>query len=145
MTTRPSVDLRRQVIARADNCCEYCLLPQELVASTHQVDHVIAEKHGGQTVLENLALSCTVCNRRKGSDISSLDPVTGILVPLFNPRTQRWAEHFRLDGEYIIGMTAEGRTTIAFLQLNVVERLVERVAFLRTGQYPPRRDRGATP
>jgi 5-methylcytosine-specific restriction endonuclease McrA len=52
MTTRPSLDLRRQVIARADNCCEYCLLPQELVASTHQVDHVIAEKHGGQTVLE---------------------------------------------------------------------------------------------
>jgi hypothetical protein len=126
---------------RADNCCEYCLLPQELVASTHQVDHVIAEKHGGQTVLENLALSCTVCNRRKGSDISSLDPVTGILVPLF----KRWAEHFRLDGEYIIGMTAGGRTTIAFLQLNAIERLVERAAFLRTGQYPPRRDRGATP
>ena len=87
MTTRPVAELRRQVIERAGNYCEYCLLPQELAASTHQVDHVIAEKHGGQTSLENLALSCTVCNRRKGSDISSLDPVTGALVPLFHPRT----------------------------------------------------------
>ena len=138
MTTRPSVELRRQVIARAGNCCEYCLLPQELVASTHQVDHVIAEKHGGQTTLENLALSYTVCNRRKGSDISSLDPVTGALVSLFNPRIQRWSEHFRLDGGHIVGVTAEGRTTAVFLQFNAIERLVERVAFLRAGWYPPR-------
>jgi hypothetical protein len=138
MTTRPSVERRRQVIARADNGCEYCLLPQELVASAHQVDHVIAEKHGGQTVLENLALSCTVCNRRKGSDISSLDPATGALIPLFNPRTQRWAEHFRLEGAHIVGVTAAGRTTVAFLQLNAIDRLVERAAFLRTGRYPPR-------
>jgi hypothetical protein len=50
MTTRPSAEIRRQVIAPADNCCEYGLLPQELAASTHQVDHVIAEKHGGQTL-----------------------------------------------------------------------------------------------
>ena len=68
MTTRPSVEFRRQVEERAHQRCEYCLLSQELAASTHQVDHVIAEKHGGQTTLDNLALSCTVCNRRKGSD-----------------------------------------------------------------------------
>jgi 5-methylcytosine-specific restriction endonuclease McrA len=60
MTTRPTAELRRQVVERAGNCCEYCLLPQELVASPHQVDHVIAEKHGGQTVIENLALSYTM-------------------------------------------------------------------------------------
>ena len=145
MTTRPSADLRRQVIARAGNCCEYCLVPQELAASTHQADHVIAEKHGGQTVLENLALSCTVCNRRKASDISSLDPLTGALVPLFNPRTQSWATHFQLDGVHIEGLTAEGRTTVAFLQLNAIERLMERAGWLHTGHYPPRRDRGAPP
>ena len=141
MTTRPSAELRRQVIARAGNCCEYCLLPQELAASTHQVDHVIAEKHGGQTALNNLALSCTVCNRRKASDISSLDPLTGVLVPLFNPRTQAWSAHFRLDGVRIEGITAEGRTTVAFLQLNGIERLVERTGFLHTGRYPPPRSR----
>jgi 5-methylcytosine-specific restriction endonuclease McrA len=60
MTTRPTAELRRQVVERAGNCCEYGLLPQEFAASTHQVDHVIAEKHGGQTVIENLALSCMV-------------------------------------------------------------------------------------
>ena len=141
MTIRPAVELRRQVIERAGNCCEYCLLPQDLAASTHQVDHVIAEKHGGQTSLENLALSCTVCNRRKGSDISSLDPVTRALMPLFHPRIQHWGEHFRLDGAHIVGMTAEGRTTVAFLQLNAIERLLERVAFIRAGRYPPQHHR----
>ena len=138
MTTRPSAEHRRQVAERARHCCEYCLIPEELAASTHQVDHVIAEKHGGQTTLENLALSCTVCNRRKGSDIGSLDPVSGTLVPLFHPRTQAWSEHFQLDGVRIIGLTAEGRTTVAFLQLNAVERLMERAAWMRTGRYPPR-------
>ena len=137
MTTRPTAELRRQVVEWVGNCCEYCLLPQELAASTHQVDHVIAEKHGGQTVIENLALSCTVCNRRKGSDLSSLDPVTGTLVPLFNPRTQLWSTHFRLEGAHMLGMTIEGRTTVAFLRLNVAERLMERTAFLRAGRYPP--------
>ncbi len=139
MTTRPSAELRRQVMERAGNCCEYCLLPQAFAASTYQVDHVIAEKHGGQTSLENLALSCTVCNRRKGSDISSLDPVTEALVPLFHPRIQHWVEHFRLDGLHIVGVTAEGRTTVAFLQLHAIERLLERAAFIRAGRYPPQR------
>jgi HNH endonuclease len=60
MTTRPTAELRRQVVERVGNCCEYCLLPQELAASTHQVDHVIAEKHSGQTAIGNLALSYTM-------------------------------------------------------------------------------------
>jgi hypothetical protein len=137
MTTRPSADLRRQVEERAHQCCEYCLIPQDLAASRHQVDHVIAEKHGGQTTLDNLALSCTVCNRRKGSDIGSLDPDSGTLIPLFNPRPQPWSDHFQLDGMHIIGLTAAGRTTVTFLQLNAVERLVERAAWIRAGRYPP--------
>jgi hypothetical protein len=136
MTTRPSAELRRQVEERAHQCCEYCLVPQELAASRHQVDHVIAEKHGGQTTLDNLALSCMVCNRRKGSDIGSLDPDSGTLIPLFNPRTQQWSDHFQLDGMHIVGLTAAGRTTGTFLQLNAVERLVERAAWIRAGRYP---------
>jgi hypothetical protein len=103
------------------------------------VDHVIAEKHGGQTVLDNLALSCTVCNRRKGSDISSIDPETGNLVSLFNSRTQQWSGHFNLDGVHIIGLTDVGRTAVAFLRLTAFERLMERDALLRAGRYPPQR------
>lgn len=86
---------------------------------------------------ENLALSCTLCNRRKGSDIGSIDPLTGDLTALFNPRTQHWSEHFQLDGASIIGLTAEGRTTVVFLQLNAVECLIERSAFIQAGLYPP--------
>jgi hypothetical protein len=103
------------------------------------VDHIIAEKHGGRTALDNLALSCTVCNRRKTSDIGSVDPETGYLVPLFNPQTQPWSDHFMLDGARIVGLTDVGRTTVAFLQLNVFERLMERDALIRTGRYPPHR------
>jgi hypothetical protein len=139
MTTRPTAEVRRQVIERAGNCCEYCLLHQDLAASTHQADHVIAEKHGGQTSLDNLALSCMVCNRRKGSDIGSIDPETGNLVQLFNPRTQQWADHFKLDSVYIVGLTDVGRTTVEFLQLNAFERLMERAALIRAGRYPPQR------
>lgn len=137
MTTRPSAALRRQVSARAQQCCEYCLIPQALAASTHQVDHVIAEKHGGHTALDNLALSCTLCNRRKASDLSSLDPLTGILTPLFHPRTQAWEAHFGLDGATIVGLTPTGRTTVAFLQLNTPARLLERAAWILAARYPP--------
>ena len=137
MTTRPTAELRRQVISRAAGCCEYCLIHQALVGTTHQVDHVISEKPQGETTLANLALSYTMCNRRKGSDIGSLDPVTGDLIPLCNPRIQLWSDHFDLDGAHIIGLTAEGRTTVNFLQLNAVERLIERADIMQTGLYPP--------
>ena len=136
MSLRVGVELRRRVFERAAGCCEYCRFHQSLVASAHQVDHVIAEKHGGPTTLENLALSCMTCNLRKASDVASFDPDTGDLVPLFNPRIQSWSEHFVLDGPRLVGRTAIGRTTVEFLQLNSFERLVERESFIRAGVYP---------
>ena len=144
MATRPRAELRRKVVERAGKCCEYCLIHQDLAASTHQVDHVIAEKHGGKTTLENLALSCTLCNRRKGSDLSSIDPTTGKVVALFHPRSQKWSEHFELSGTRILGLTPEGRATAELLQVNSFERLVERAELLRAGRIyldrylPPR-------
>ena len=138
MTTRPPAELRRRVIERARNACEYCLLPQDIAASLHQVDHVISEKHGGLTSLDNLALSCTTCNRRKGTDIGSLDPQTGILAPLFNPRTQTWLDHFAFEGFRIIGLTPEGRATVELLALNSPERVMERREMSRVGWFPPR-------
>jgi hypothetical protein len=127
--------MRRDVAKRAANRCEYCLIHQEHVASRHQVDHVISEKHGGDTVFLNLALSCLPCNRRKSSDIGSNDPTTGQFTRLFNPREQRWLDHFRLDGPRLIGITPEGRTTVTFLQLNAPQRLLERAALIAIGQY----------
>jgi len=112
-------------------------MPQEFAASLHQVDHVIAEKHQGATTLNNLALSCALCNRRKGSDIGSLDPSTGRFVGLFNPRAQGWDDHFEVDAARIVGITSVGRTTVEFLQLNAVERLAERTELMRAGLFPP--------
>jgi HNH endonuclease len=120
--------LRRQVIERAGNRCEYCLLTTEVAFFPHEVDHVVAEKHGGATDIDNLALACWRCNRHKGSDLTSFDPQTRQLSPLFNPRTQVWTEHFAHEGERIIGLTPEGRTTVNLLRLNSEERLSERLS-----------------
>jgi 5-methylcytosine-specific restriction endonuclease McrA len=118
--------LRREVSERAGNRCEYCLLPAELAFFPHEVDHVVAEKHGGATDIRNLALACWRCNRHKGSDLTSFDPQTRQLCPLFNPRTQVWTEHFAYERERMIGRTPEGRTTVSLLRLNSEERLFER-------------------
>lgn len=136
MSAGVSRKLRKQVIERAAECCEYCGLHQSLVASAHQVDHVIAEKHRGLTTSDNLALSCMTCNLRKASDIASHDPETGDLLPLFNPRTQNWSDHFGLDGARLAGLTAVGRTTIEFLQLNSFERIMERAELIDAGFFP---------
>ena len=124
--TYVSTALRRDVIERAGNRCEYCQLPAGVAFFPHEVDHVVAEKHGGATDIDNLAFACWRCNRHKGSDLTSFDPQTQQLSPLFNPRTQAWEEHFTYEGEAIVGLTAEGRTTVNLLQLNSDKRLLER-------------------
>jgi hypothetical protein len=131
--TRPGAELRRQIIEMARNCCEYCRIPQSLALATHQVDHVIAEKHAGETSLSNLALSCAICNRRKGSDISSLDPDTGKITGLFHPREMDWAEHFVLEDLELVGQSPEARTTIAYLKLNNPDRIAERKLMIFNG------------
>jgi hypothetical protein len=120
----------------AGNRREYCLIHQEDAAALHQVDHIVAIKHGGATDLQNLALSCFICNRRKASDIGAADPFTHVLVRLFNPRTQDWLDHFRIDGAQIIGQSPEGRATVAFLQLNSPPRLFERAHLIQVGRFP---------
>lgn len=113
---------------RAGNRCEYCLLSTGVAFFPHEVDHVVAEKHGGgATDIDNLAFACWRCNRHKGSDLTSFDPQTSQLSPLFNPRTQVWAEHFAYEEEKIVGLTPEGRTTVNLLRLNSAERLRERL------------------
>jgi hypothetical protein len=103
-----AVALRRQVIARAGGCCEYCRLSLNDNAFSFQIDHVNSEKHGGDSGFDNLALGCSYCNAYKGSDIASTDTVTGELVYLFNPRKDRWSDHFRLDGATIVPLTGVG-------------------------------------
>jgi hypothetical protein len=130
------VALRRLVRARAAECCEYCLIPERFTLATHWVDHIVAEKHGGQTEETNLALSCVLCNQHKGSDLTSIDPETGQITPLFHPRCDCWLDHFRLDGARIEPLTPIGRVTVRLLQLNHPDRLEERELVLRLPMQP---------
>ena len=82
------------------------------------VEHVIARKHGGRNGLENLAWSCMFCNPYKGPNLASFDPDTKELSRLFNPRSDGWEEHFRMDGARILGLTPVGRTSIWLLEMN---------------------------
>jgi hypothetical protein len=134
--TYVSADLRPTILKRAGNCCEYCLRGQEDSRFSFHIEHIIAEKHGGETLLENLGLSCPECNAFKGSDVGSYDRQTGLLTPLFNPRKQTWVDHFHLHGTVIEPLTPEGRVTVSLLQLNRVEHLAERELLLNLGRYP---------
>lgn len=109
-------------------------MPERFGFLAHQIDHVIPEKHGGRTDAANLALSCSLCNKHKGSDLVSIDPLTGQITPLFDPRQQIWAEHFTLlDDGILASSTREGRTTIRLLQLNRTERVEERKLLQSSG------------
>jgi len=128
---------RRLVHERAGGQCEYCLIPEALTFADHEIDHIIAQKHEGQNDATNLALSCTLCNKNKGSDIASIDPTTGVIVPLFHPRRDRWLEHFQLNGAEIIPLTTVGRATARLLKLNHPNRLFEREQLVTTGVFNP--------
>jgi HNH endonuclease len=77
-----------------------------------ECEHIVAEKHGGATAADNLALACPFCNRFKGTDLGSLDPDTGQLTPFFHPRNHQWGDHFRLEGARVVPLTPEGRVTV---------------------------------
>lgn len=125
-----SVALRELVVERAKRRCEYCLMPDSLSFFPHEIDHIIAEKHGGQTKADNLAYSCWRCNRYKGTDLGSYDPKTGDFSFLYHPRKQQWSDNFTVQKLIIIGLTPEGRTTVSLLQLNIENRINERIKLL---------------
>ncbi len=92
------------------------------------VEHIIPRKHGGSDQLDNLALACPDCNLHKGSDLTGIDPETGVVTRLFEPRIQQWDEHFVWEGLRIVGRTAPGRTTVRVLDLNSPARMCLRLA-----------------
>jgi hypothetical protein len=122
--------LARTVWKRARDRCEYCLIPQFAFPLPFQIDHIVAGKHGGETVDRNLALACPHCNRFKGPNIAGLDPESSHLARLFHPRNDIWEEHFRLDGARIVGQTPIGRATVQVLAMNADDLLLIRAELL---------------
>ena len=124
---------RDLVRRRAQNRCEYCLLPQAHSPLTHHVEHIVAKQHGGGDEADNLALACHRCNLRKGPNLTGMDPLTGEIVHLFHPRRHRWIEHFVLQDLRIIGLTPIGRATVHVLAMNDSRRLELRSTIVRGG------------
>lgn len=124
------------MIERAGGCCEYCRMNVSDRLFPFEIDHIIAEKHGGETNEDNLCLACYRCNGYKGSDIASADPVTQQATFSFHPRRQRWSDHFALDGGLILPITPEGRVTIIVLKLNMPIQINQRAALTASGHYP---------
>jgi hypothetical protein len=127
--------LRRLVWQRADSRCEYCRIPQSAISETFHIEHVIARNHAGKTSNENLALACNRCNLFKGVNLSGIDPLTGVLCRLFNPRADAWDDHFALDDDAIVGRSAIGRTTANLLRFNQVGRRQLRAILLERNEF----------
>jgi hypothetical protein len=136
MSSDISPEIRQAVARRANYVCEYCLIAEEDAYFRFQVEHITSRKHGGSSEIDNLALSCVFCNRYKGSDIASLIPARNELVRFFNPRTDRWLDHFRLNGVVIEPLTEIAEATIRILQLNHDGQILERQVLNGRGRYP---------
>jgi hypothetical protein len=133
--------VERRVRAAARNRCGYCLAPQRLVMARLHLDHIIPIALGGGDEGANLWLACPICNGHKSDKAAAADPETGRDTPLFDPRTQVWAEHFRWEdrGLRISGLTAIGRATVAAWLLDEDPDALEvRSYWIEAGWHPPR-------
>lgn len=115
-----TAEQRERVFRRAKGCCEYCHSQQAFSSDDFAVEHIVPKSAGGGDDLENLALSCQGCNNRKYVAVSAADPVSGEVVPIYNPRQHSWAEHFlwSTDHSLMIGISPIGRATVVRLELN---------------------------
>ncbi|WP_330205295.1 HNH endonuclease signature motif containing protein [Cyanobacterium sp. Dongsha4] len=131
--------VRQEVRKRANNHCEYCLSSQEYVMGILQIDHTIPVAKGGKNDTTNLCLACELCNQYKWVQIESQDLETGNIVRLFNPRLQKWSEHFTWseNGTEIRALNPCGRATVNALKLNNTLAVMVRKNWVKAGWHPP--------
>lgn len=139
---RISASVQRDVRRRARYLCEYCHTAEQWQYVPFTVDHIVPLNSGGTHTLDNLALACFHCNRRKSDKEAGVDSLSGQQVRLFNPRTQNWNEHFvwSYDRLRIIGVTPQGRATVDALELNRERALRLRAADVAVNRHPPEGD-----
>jgi len=138
--TYVSVELRQQIENDSGLRCGYCLSSQNVIGVRLHLEHIIPLVAGGETKTENLWLACPLCNSYKGIQTEAIDPETGELGPIFNPRTQNWKEHFTWsdDGSEIFGISSIGRATVVPLRLNNEYVVPARRIWASAGWHPPR-------
>ncbi|MFZ1756009.1 MAG: HNH endonuclease signature motif containing protein [Caldilineaceae bacterium] len=128
-----------RLLEEAGPCCGYCRTCALVIGQPLTIEHIIAIAKGGTSDILNLWLSCRRCNQFKGVQIEAVDPESGIVTPLFNPRTQRWQEHFAwsADATQIIGLSPIGRATVVALRLNNDDIVSARQLWVSVGWHPP--------
>jgi hypothetical protein len=134
------VAVERRVREADGHRCGYCLSPQHLVMARLEIEHIIPISRGGPSTEDNLWLCCPLCNKAKGDRVTGTDPNTGEDVPLFDPRAQRWHDHFAwsADGLRISGKTPTGRATVALLHLDSdPDAILVRSYWVQAGWHPP--------
>ena len=128
---------RKIVPERALFKCEYCKTSEQNTFYRFQVDHIISLKHGGETVLENLAYACPICNRSKGSDLGTIITTEGPIIPFFHPRKDVWSEHFGIhENGIIFPKSPTGEATLKIFGMNHPDSVIERALLLKLGLFP---------
>ncbi len=105
-------------------------MPRKYDLAHFEIDHIRAQVHQGESVLENLAWACFQCNNRKGPNLAGVDPQTDAVATLFHPREHNWNEHFEWNGAHLVGKTPEARATIVLLAINTPTRVAVRTALM---------------
>lgn len=120
--------------------CGYCRTSVHIIGQPLTIEHIVPTAKGGSSDISNLWLSCRRCNQYKGVQTEAVDPETGDTIALFNPRTQKWTDHFVWsgDGSLIFGRTSVGRATVVALRLNNEEIVPARSLWVSVGWHPPR-------
>ncbi|MBD2458172.1 HNH endonuclease [Nostoc sp. FACHB-87] len=133
---------QNQVRQRAKSLCEYCHASEQWQYVSFTVDHVIPLSKGGANSIDNLALACFHCNRKKSDKVKVFDEQSSSEVPLFHPRTDSWQEHFiwSTDTLSIIGLTPTGRATVTALEFNRSRIINIRAADREIERHPPTND-----
>jgi HNH endonuclease len=136
---RISTELRKQVIDRANGCCEFCCAQLRYSPNSFHVEHHIPISLGGSSTVENLTLACPQCNLHKASKTEAIDPVMEQVVLIFNPRQMSWLDHFTWSDDtlYMIGITSIGRATVELLQTNRENLVNLRWALQQLSLHPP--------
>lgn len=132
--------LRETVETRANGLCEYCQ-SAKLIITYMTVDHIRPEAQGGLTTEDNLCLCCIGCNSFKRDFTTGIDPELGVEIPLYNPRSQNWDDHFKWseDSSVILPRTTTGEVTIQRLRMNRPDIIRSRQLWVSAGWHPPRR------
>ena len=139
MSTYISESLKARIQQNDRQRCSYCLTSVANSGIPMTFDHIQPRSKNGATSFENVCLACRTCNEYKSDTTEADDPLTGKVVPLFNPRIQKWSEHFAwsFDARKVEGLTAIGRATAIALRMNNPVIVAARYRWAVSGWHPP--------